>query len=41
MPQVGFETTIPVLERAKTAHVLDRAANVIGIMNDYKDGNDM
>jgi hypothetical protein len=25
MPQVGFEPTIPVFERAKTVHVLDRA----------------
>jgi hypothetical protein len=32
MPSVGFESTIPVLERAKTYHVLDRAANVIGII---------
>jgi hypothetical protein len=30
MPQVGFESTIPVLERAKTVHASDRAANVIG-----------
>jgi hypothetical protein len=29
MPQVGFEPTIPVLERAKTVHVLYRAATVI------------
>jgi hypothetical protein len=26
MPRVGFETTIPVFERAKTVHALDRAA---------------
>jgi hypothetical protein len=26
MPQVGFEPTIPVFERAKTVHALDRAA---------------
>jgi hypothetical protein len=26
MPEVGFEPTIPVLERAKTVHVLDSAA---------------
>jgi hypothetical protein len=26
MTQVGFEPTIPVFERAKTVHVLDRAA---------------
>jgi hypothetical protein len=30
MPQVEFEPTIPVFERAKTVHVLDRAATVIG-----------
>jgi hypothetical protein len=30
MPQVGFEATIPVFERAKTLHALDRAATVIG-----------
>jgi hypothetical protein len=33
MPQVGFESTIPVLERAKTVHVLDRAAAVIAPAN--------
>jgi hypothetical protein len=27
---VGFESTIPVFERAKTVHALDRAATVIG-----------
>jgi hypothetical protein len=30
MPQVGFEPTNPVFERAKTVYVLDRAATVIG-----------
>jgi hypothetical protein len=30
MPRVGFEPTIPVLERAKKVHALDRAATVIG-----------
>jgi hypothetical protein len=30
MPLVGFEHTIPVFERAKTVHALDRAAIVIG-----------
>jgi hypothetical protein len=30
MPRLGFEPTIPVLERAKTVHALDRAATVIG-----------
>jgi hypothetical protein len=29
MPQMGFEPTIPAFERAKTVHVLDRAATVI------------
>jgi hypothetical protein len=29
MPRVGFETTTPVFERAKTVHALDRAAAVI------------
>jgi hypothetical protein len=31
MPQVRFEPTIPVFERAKTVHALDRAATVIGV----------
>jgi hypothetical protein len=30
MPSVGFEPTISAFERAKTVHVLDRAATVIG-----------
>jgi hypothetical protein len=30
MPQVGFEPTIPVFERAKTVHALGCAATVIG-----------
>jgi hypothetical protein len=30
MPQVGFESTIRVFERAEEVHVLDRAATVIG-----------
>jgi hypothetical protein len=30
MPRVGFEPKIPVFERAKTVHALDRAATVIG-----------
>jgi hypothetical protein len=30
MPRIGFESTIPVLERAKTVHALDRAVTVIG-----------
>jgi hypothetical protein len=32
MPQVGFEPTIAVFERAKTFHVLDRAATAIGYL---------
>jgi hypothetical protein len=30
VPSVGFETTIPAFERAKTFHALGRAATVIG-----------
>jgi hypothetical protein len=30
MPRVRFEPTIPVFERAKTVHALDRATTVIG-----------
>jgi hypothetical protein len=30
MPQVGFESTTPVFERAMIVHALDRAATVIG-----------
>jgi hypothetical protein len=30
MPRLGFEPTIPVFERAKRVHALDRAATVIG-----------
>jgi hypothetical protein len=30
MPWVGFDPTIPVFERTKTIHALDRAATVIG-----------
>jgi hypothetical protein len=30
MPRVGFEPTIPVFERAKTVHALDRAVIVLG-----------
>jgi hypothetical protein len=32
MPRVGFEPTITAFERAKTVHVLDRAATAIGIV---------
>jgi hypothetical protein len=33
MPWEGFESTIPVSERSKTVHSLDRAAIVIGSLN--------
>jgi hypothetical protein len=33
MPRVGFEPTIPVFERAKTFHALDRAATVVSLRN--------
>jgi hypothetical protein len=33
IPQLGFEPTIPVFERAKTVHALDGAAIVIGLSN--------
>jgi hypothetical protein len=32
MSWVGFEPTIPVLQRAKTVHALDRAATVVYII---------
>jgi hypothetical protein len=34
MPQVRFEPTIPVFERVKTVHALDRAATVIVYRSD-------
>jgi hypothetical protein len=36
MPRVGFEHTIPVFERAKTVHALDRAATAIGLRDTWK-----
>jgi hypothetical protein len=30
IPRVGFESKLPVLERAKTVHASERAATVIG-----------
>jgi hypothetical protein len=33
MPLVDFELTIPVFERAKTVHALDRPTTVIGLIN--------
>jgi hypothetical protein len=35
MPRLGFEPTIPVFERAKKVHALDRAATVIGTQVGY------
>jgi hypothetical protein len=35
MPQVGFEPTIPVFERAKTVHTLDRPTTVVGLGYKY------
>jgi hypothetical protein len=35
MTRVAFELTIPVFQRAKTVHALDRAASVIGSINQY------
>jgi hypothetical protein len=35
MPRVRFEPTIPVFERAKTVHALDRAATMIGSNDKY------
>jgi hypothetical protein len=35
MPQVGFEPTIPVFERAKTVHALNKPATVFGIFGLY------
>jgi hypothetical protein len=34
MPRVGFEPKIPVFERAKTVHAIDRATTVIGCLID-------
>jgi hypothetical protein len=36
VPQVAFEPTIPVFERAKTVHALDRAATVTGTLLHYQ-----
>jgi hypothetical protein len=33
---VGFEPTIPVFERAKPVHALDRALTVIGYICEYR-----
>jgi hypothetical protein len=35
MPEVGFEPTNPVFERAKTVHALDRVAIIIGSTRFY------
>jgi hypothetical protein len=39
MPQAEFEPTVPVFERAKTVHALDRAATVIGGVPGLHPGN--
>jgi hypothetical protein len=36
MPWVGFALMIPVFDRAKTVHALDRAATLIGIQEDQE-----
>jgi hypothetical protein len=36
MPQVGFEAMTPVFERMKPVHALDRAARVIGKLDENK-----
>jgi hypothetical protein len=36
MPQVRFEPTIPVFERAMTVHALDRTATLIGTLRHYQ-----
>jgi hypothetical protein len=36
MRWVGFETTIPAFELAKTVHAFDRAATVIGLLSGYQ-----
>jgi hypothetical protein len=33
MPLAGLEPTIPVFKRAKTLHVVDRTATVIGTLH--------
>jgi hypothetical protein len=40
MPRVGFEPTIPEFKRAKTVHVLERVALVIGGKNAYHEDNE-
>jgi hypothetical protein len=35
MPRVGFEPTIPMFERTKKVHALDRSGTVIGILTPY------
>jgi hypothetical protein len=35
MLQLGFEPTIPVFEREKTVHPLDREASVMDIMDSF------
>jgi hypothetical protein len=35
MPKVEFEPTIPVFQRAKMVHTLDRAATAMGTIRNY------
>jgi hypothetical protein len=37
MPLAGFEPTVPVFNRAKTFHALDRAVTVTGELTCYID----
>jgi hypothetical protein len=37
MPRVGFEPKIPVFERVKTVHALERETNLIGLFTYYSD----
>jgi hypothetical protein len=39
MPQVGFENTTPVFERAETVHALDSATTVIGFLSEVDSEN--
>jgi hypothetical protein len=39
MTQVGFDPTIPVFERVKTVHALDREATVIGCFEQISESN--
>jgi hypothetical protein len=38
MPRMGFDSSIPVFERAKTFHALNLVATVVYILNEYFHG---